>query len=106
MRKEYVMERIVTRPQACDMGSGFGYIKINEKTTLKELLDYYRQNARTWGTCLIKYKNGEVLRKFDFDIYNNNQFYYKLSWELDFLVQEAKFEYCFMSEDLTITLTR
>ena len=100
------MKKIITQPQVCDMGSGRGKIEFEPGTTLRQVLDFYKNNSRTWGECTIQYKNGEILRKFDYDIYNNNIFYYNLSWELDYVVAEAKFEYCFMSEDLTITLKR
>lgn len=98
------MKKIVTQPQTCDMGSGFGKIEFEPGTTLRQVLDFYKNNSRTWGECTIQYKNGEILRKFDYDIYNSNIFYYHLSWELDCIVTEAKFQYCFMSEDLTIIL--
>ena len=98
------MKKIITHPQACDMGDGRGYIEFEPKTTLREVLNWYKANSRTWGECIIKYRDGEVLRRFDYDIYNNTQFYYHLTWELDFVVKEAKFSYCFMAEDLIITL--
>ena len=61
------MKRIVTRPQKSDMGSGFGYIDAVD-CTLEELLDFYAKN-KTWGTVCI-HKNGEILRKFDYDTFN------------------------------------
>ena len=100
------MKKIITHPQACDMGDGRGYIELNPNTTLGQILDWYKNNSKTWGECIIKYKDGKILRHFDYDIYNNRQFYYKLTWQLNFIVKEAKFNYCFMCEDLTIILDR
>lgn len=100
------MRKVITNPQTCDMGSGFGKIEFEPGATLREVLEFYKNNSRTWGECTIQYKSGEILRRFDYDVYNNNIFYYNLSWELDYKVAEAKFQYCFMGEDLTITLDK
>ena len=95
------MKKVITVPQACDMGDGRGIIEFNEGTTVGEILEFYKRNSRSWGLCTIIHK-GEILRKFDFDIYNNNIFYTHLTWEKDFKVKEAEYSYCFMNEDLTI----
>ncbi len=101
------MKRIITRPQTCDMGSGFGIIEYESNATLGDILKFYKQTVKTWGTCTINYADGEILRKFDFDLYNNRIFYYHLSgWELDIKIKEVKFEYCFMGENLTIILDK
>ena len=100
------MKKVITHPQACDMGDGRGHIELESKTTLREVLDWYKSNSKTWGECIIKYRDGRVLRHFDYDLYNNNQFYSYFTWELDFIVKEATFCYCFMSEDLVITLDK
>lgn len=100
------MKRTITHPQTCDMGSGFGIIEFEPNATLGDILKFYKQNVKTWGTCTIKYADGKILRKFDFDLYNNRTFYYHLSWELDIKVKEVKFDYCFMSENLTIILDK
>jgi hypothetical protein len=96
------MKRIITHPQKSDMGSGFGYIDA-VGCTLEELLDFYAKN-KTWGTVCI-HKNGEILRKFDYDTFNNNIFYHNLNgWEYRMTVKKAEFEYYFMNEDLDIYL--
>ena len=96
------MKRIVTRPQKSDMGSGFGYIDAVD-CTLEELLDFYAKN-KTWGTVCI-HKNGEILRKFDYDTFNKSIFYHNLNgWEYKRTVKKAEFKYCFMNEDLDIYL--
>ena len=100
------MEKVITRPQTCDMGSGFGKIEVEPNTTLRQVLEFYKNNSRTWGVCTIQFEDGEILRKFDYDVYRNDIFYYHLSWELNWFVVEAKFQYCFMGEDLTITIRK
>lgn len=103
-----MIKRIVTDPQKSDMGSGFGEFQFDNSPTLKDLLDFIRENAETWGTITIIYPSGEILRLFDYDLWSKNarRFYYNLSWELKFKVKEAKFSYCFMNEDITIKLER
>lgn len=96
------MERIVDRPQQSDMGSGFGHITVSENTSLGEILTWIRQNMKTWGTITI-YNDSEVLRCFDYDLYNNNIFYHHLSgWWYNVIVKKVQCEYCFMSEDIDI----
>lgn len=102
------MKKVITHPQASDMGDGRGYIEFAPNTSLGEILNWYKFNSKTWGECIIKYSDGEILRRFDYDTYSKdtNQFYYHLTWQLDFIVKEATFRYCFMSQDLTITLEK
>ena len=100
------MKKVITRPQVCDMGSGFGKIEFEPGTNLDQVLSFYRKNSKTWGTCTIEYANGKALRKFDYNLYHSDLFYYKLSWELAFEVKEVKLEYCFMREDITIVLNK
>lgn len=102
------MKKVITHPQASDMGDGRGYIEFAPNTSLGEILIWYKANSETWGECIIKYSDGRILRRFDYNTYNKeiNQFYYYLTWELGFIVKEATFCYCFMSEDLTITLEK
>lgn len=100
------MKKVITHPQKSDMGSGFGIIEFEPGTNLDQILGFYRKNSKTWGTCTIQYADGRILRKFDYNLYHSDLFYYKLSWELAFEVKEVKLEYCFMCEDITIILNR
>lgn len=98
------MKRVVTVPQGSDMGEGFGYIEGATGCTLKEVLDFYAKNSKTWGAICIR-RNGAIIRKFDYDTFNNNIFYHHLTgWDYESIVKEAKFRYCFMSEDVEIYL--
>ena len=98
------MKRIIDRPQTCDMGSGFGHYEFDQSMTLGDFLKYYSTTSDSWGVITIIYNDGRVLRKFDYDTYNNSQFYYHLSWELEKKVKRIAFSYCFMSEDVNIEL--
>lgn len=98
------MKKVITNLQKSDMGSGAGYVDGAAGCTLKEVLNFYSKNSKTWGTVCI-YRKGNIVRKFDYDIYNNNIFYHHLNgWEYKWIVKEAKFNYCFMCEDLDIYL--
>ena len=99
------MKEIITKPQQSDMGSGFGYVEGASGRTLQEILDFYEKNSNEWGTvCIHRY--GSIMRKFDYDTYNNNVFYHHLSgWEYQLQVKEVKFDYCFMNKDIDIYLT-
>lgn len=98
------MKEIIIDPQKSDYGYGYGILEINKTTILKEVLEYYKNNSKTWGTITIKLSNYDILRKFDYDTWNNNYFYYHLSWELNTKVKEVEFEYCFMCKNITIKL--
>ena len=99
-----VLREIITNPQKSDMGSGFGYVDGAIGCTLKEVLDFYVKNNKSWGTVYI-YRNNDVIRIFDYDTYNNNVFYHHLSgWQYQFIVKEVKIEYCFMNKDIYIYL--
>lgn len=96
------MKKIITQPQKSDMGSGFGIYEFNENTTLKEFLNYYKENSKTWGTITI-IKDNDIIRKFDYDIFNNNYFYYNIEgWQLEYKIKLVSFNYCFMNEDVKI----
>lgn len=98
------MKKVITSPQKSDMGSGFGYVDGAAGCTLEEVLNFYSKNSKTWGIVSI-YHKGDIIRKFDYDTYNNNIFYHHLNgWEYELIVKEAKFNYCFMREDLDIYL--
>ena len=98
------MKKVITRPQASDMGTGYGYFEFQRPTTLSEFLSEFSATSKTWGTITIEFKDGEILRKFDYDTWNNNQCFYHLSWELNKEIDKATFDYCFMSEDIFIKL--
>lgn len=100
------MERIITSPQKSDMGSGFGEYSFDKETTLKDFLEYYKNTCDSWGTITIIKADGDILRKFDYNMYNNNIFYYNLSWELQCKIKHIKFNYCFMNENVDIRLER
>lgn len=98
------MREVITRPQMSDMGSGFGYVEGAVGCTLEEVLNFYAKNSKDWGTVCIHRKNN-IVRKFDYDTYNNNIFYHHLSgWEYNLTVEEVKFDYCFMNKNIDIYL--
>jgi hypothetical protein len=101
-----MIKRIVTDPQESDMGDGFGEFQFENSLTLNDILIYIRNNVKAWGTITIFKPNGEILRLFDYDLWQRDNFYINLSWELKFKVKEAKFSYCYMNEDITIKLER
>lgn len=72
-RKMRVLREVITNSQKSDMGSGFGYVEGAIGCTLKEVLDFYVKNNKSWGTVYI-YRNNDVIRIFDYDTYNNNVF--------------------------------
>lgn len=43
------IHKIIIHPQTCDMGSGFGEFEFEENTTLKDFLEFYKNNSKTWG---------------------------------------------------------
>lgn len=98
------IHKIIIHPQTCDMGSGFGEFEFEENTTLKDFLEFYKSNSKTWGSITIRKNDGKILRLFDYDTHNNNIFYYHLNWELDDKLKEVNFDYCFMHENVEIIL--
>ena len=98
------MREVITRLQKSDMGSGCGYVDGTVDFTLKEVLDFYAKNSKSWGTVCI-HRKGDIVRKFDYDTYNNNVFHHNLNGlEYQLTVKEAKFNYCFMNKDIDIYL--
>lgn len=98
------MRRVIDRPQQSDMGSGFGHMEDCEGVKLSDALNWIEKNLRAWGTISI-YFRGKPIRIFDYDTYATHQFYHHMSgWEYKMLVSEIKFNYCFMSEDISIYL--
>lgn len=99
------MKRVIDQPQKSDMGSGWGHYEFKEGLTLLEVLDYLRKDLKSWGTVTIYRGTDDVVRCFDFDLYNNKIFYHHLSgWQYNFIVKAVKFDYCFMSENIDIYL--
>lgn len=99
-----VIREVITKPQKSDMGSGFGYVDGITGCSLEEILEFYAKNNKTYGTVCI-YRNGNIVRKFDYDTYNNNIFYHNLSaWKYQLTIKEVKFEYCFMNKNIDIYL--
>ena len=98
------MKRVIDCPQQSDMGSGFGHIDGCKGVTLSEVLDWIEKNNKTWGTISIYFRE-KPIRIFDYDVYNGHEFYHHMSgWDYKMLVNEVKFNYCFMSEDIDIYL--
>ena len=100
------MKRNIIEPQKSDMGSGYGEYLFPDGTTLGDFLKWYKDNSKTWGTITIIYNDGRILRKFDYDLYNNNICYTHLSWEEKILIKKIDFYYCWMSEDVKIHLNK
>lgn len=104
------MKNKIIKPQTSDMGCGFGEIEGAAGSTLKEVLEFCA-TEKTYGCVTIyrKFKipnsRKEIVRKFDYDLYNHNIFYHNLSgWEYSLIVKEAIFDYCFMSKNIEIYL--
>ena len=100
------MKRVITHPQTSDMGSGFGKLEIEPNTSLKQVCNYIKSNFHTWGVCTIQCSDGKILRKFDYDLYNNDIFYYHFGREAYLIVKEVKLEFCFMYENITIIVDK
>lgn len=101
------LKEIITHPQTSDMGSGWGYLEGAPGCTLEQILEFYHKNSRSWGTITIYGRNSDIVRKFDYDTYNNSEFYHHLSgWQYESMVKEVKFSYCFMSQDIDIYLEK
>lgn len=96
------IKEIITDPQISDMGCGFGCVEGATGRILEEVLNFYANNSKTWGTVCI-HGEDDIIRKFDYDTYNNEIFYHNLSgWEYQLIVKEVKFYYCFMNKDINI----
>lgn len=98
------MREVIDRPQMSDMGNGFGHIEIEQDTvTLEEALKWIQRNRKSWGRITIYRGSNDVVRRFDYDLHNNNVFYHHLcGCEYDYIVKKIEFSYCFMSEDINI----
>lgn len=99
-----IMREVITNTQKSDMGNGYGYVEGADGCTLDQILAFYENNTKTWGTVSI-YHRGDIIRRFDYDTYNRNIFYHHLSgFEYHFIVKEVKFLYCYMEKDIDIYL--
>lgn len=98
------MKRVIDREQVSDMGSGWGHIEVPAGTTLGEALDWIQKNSKAWGTITIYRYSDDIIRCFDFDLYNRKKFFYHhlSGWQYNFTVKKIEFSYCFMSEDISI----
>ena len=98
------MKRIIDIPQTSDMGHGFGHIEVEQNAvTLEEALKWLQLNQKTWGTITIYRGSNNIVRCFDYDLYNNNIFYHHLSgWQYNYIVEKIEFDYCFMLESIDI----
>lgn len=97
------MKRVIDQPQKSDMGSGWGHYEGTDGMNLKEVLDELRKTLKSWGTVTIYRGTDDVVRCFDFDLYNNKIFYHHLSgWQYNYTIRKVDFDYCFMSENINI----
>lgn len=97
------MKRIIDRPQMSDMGSGFGHIEFKQNTvTLEEALKWLQQNRKTWGTITIHHDFNNIVRRFDYDLYNNIFYHHLDGWQYRYIVKKIEFNYCFVNEDIDI----
>ena len=87
-----------------------GYEKgkyIFSNLTLEQALNWFEENLNDWGIITINFKNGDILRRFDYDLYNLHQFYHHLNgWEYKLLVDKIESYNCFMNKDITISLKK
>ena len=101
------MERVIISKQACDMGDGYGEWVFNKAVTLGEFLTHLKEHSNEWGIITIKRRNGDILRKFDYNTYSDTILYTHLNgWEEKFEIDKVEFRYCFMNEDIEITLNK
>ena len=87
---------VIECPQTCDMGDGHGRYDFAPGATLIDFLKWFKENERAWGTITILRRN-KIIRCFDYDLWNANQFYLNLSgWLYDEEIRRLSFHYCFM----------
>lgn len=99
-----MIKPITIYPQKSDMGSDYQIYEFTEETSLEAVLIWIKNNLSTWGVITIKTNNGEVVRKFDYDLYNDQQFYHHLNWERLKKVDKMSSHSCFMNCDIDIEL--
>ena len=97
------MKRIIDVPQKSDMGDGWGHYEGVVGLTLEQVLNELYGTLKSWGTVTIYKGSDDIVRCFDFDLYNNKIFYHHLSgWQYQYPVRKVEFRYCFMGEDIDI----
>ena len=100
------MQENIIHTQQSDMGSGFGEYSFSN-ITLGQALKWFEENLYDWGEMTIQFKNGDILRRFDYDLYDSHLFYYHLNgWEYDLSVKKIEFSYCFMNKNIIIYLNK
>ena len=103
-----MLKEIITDPQICDMGSGYGKFIWEKPIILREALAYLKNNLNSWGTIEIINWTSELYRKFDYDVHRGeNEFYFRPTDPiLNHFVKEITFEYCFMNYDIRTELLK
>ena len=99
------MQENIISAQKSDMGGGRGEYIFSD-ITLGQALKWFKENLHDWGVITIQFKNGDILRKFDYNLFDNSQFYHHLDWEYNLLVKKIEFYYCFMNRDIIIYLNK
>ena len=98
-----MMERVIDRPQMSEMGNGWGHYELPENIDLMEVLYELRKTLKSWGIVTIYRGTDDIIRCFDFNLYNDKIFYHHLTGtEYIYTVREVKFTYCYMSENIDI----
>lgn len=95
------------RPQTCDMGSNYVEYEMTEDMTLDQVLEWIKENnICAFGTITISFRDGDILRKFDYDLFHKNErsFYYNFGWEGKKIVNKMTSQACFMYCDFEIQL--
>lgn len=100
-----IKEKLI-RPQTCDMGRDYWEYEMTEDMTLIQVLDWIKENISAFGTITISFRDGDILRKFDYNLYHENSesFYYSFSWEGKKIVNKMTSQACFMNCDFEIQL--
>ncbi len=101
-----IVEKLI-RHQTCDMGKDYREYEITEDMTLNQVLEWIKENITAFGTITIRFKNGDILRKFDYNLYHKNErsFYYSFGgWESEKIVNKMISQACFMNCDFEIQL--
>ena len=100
-----IVEKLI-RPQTCDMGNDYREYEITEDMTLNQVLEWIKENISAFGTITICFRDGDILRKFDYNLYHKNErsFYYNFSWEGKKIVNKMTSQACFMNCNFEIQL--
>lgn len=82
-----MIKEIVTSHQTENYGWATSEFIFTEPTTLHQVLEWIEKTHQEWGIITIYDRNYCILRKFDYDLYNNKIFYYHLNQELNYIVK-------------------